>query len=162
MTFRVAISTEPDPQGRDRVDIHTHPYITAACAAGVVTRTTDRVSSRNHCNGIRRMRQLALGCESSWVKSTHDAHENTWKCGELELYFSPSAGGRLKKKKTTPPTYPEDRCPHLAPLLRSSLTWVSWVNECTVLEKGTPFRCTRRLFRSRTRKNKVDHLPYIW
>ena len=30
---------------------------------------------------------LALGCESNWVKSTHDAYENTWKCGELELYF---------------------------------------------------------------------------
>ena len=29
---------------------------------------------------------------------THDAYENTWKCGELELYFSPSAG-ELKKKK---------------------------------------------------------------
>ena len=27
------------------------------------------------------------------VKSTHDAYENTWKCGELKLYFSPSAGG---------------------------------------------------------------------
>ena len=26
-------------------------------------------------------------------KSTHDAHENTWKCGELKLYFAPSAGG---------------------------------------------------------------------
>ena len=22
-----------------------------------------------------------------------DAYENTWKCGELTLYFSPSAGG---------------------------------------------------------------------
>ena len=27
------------------------------------------------------------------VKSTHDAYENTWKCCELKLYFSPSAGG---------------------------------------------------------------------
>ena len=27
------------------------------------------------------------------VKTTHDAYENTWKCGELKLYFSPSAGG---------------------------------------------------------------------
>ena len=26
-------------------------------------------------------------------QSTHDAYENTWKCGELKLYFSPSAGG---------------------------------------------------------------------
>ena len=46
MTFRVAISTEPDPQGTGRVDIHTHPYTTAACAAGVVTKTTDRDSLR--------------------------------------------------------------------------------------------------------------------
>ena len=28
-------------QGTGRVDIHTHPYTTAACAAGVVTKTTD-------------------------------------------------------------------------------------------------------------------------
>ena len=27
------------------------------------------------------------------LKSTHDAYENTWKCGELKLYFSSSAGG---------------------------------------------------------------------
>ena len=27
------------------------------------------------------------------------SYENTWKCGELKLYFSPSAGGRKKKKK---------------------------------------------------------------
>ena len=27
------------------------------------------------------------------IKSTHDAYENTRKCGELKLYFSPSAGG---------------------------------------------------------------------
>ena len=32
--------------GTGRVDIHTPPYTTAACAAGVVTRTTDRDSSR--------------------------------------------------------------------------------------------------------------------
>ena len=38
---------------------------------------------------------------SNWVKSTHDAYENTWKCGELKLYFSPSAGGLKKKKKTS-------------------------------------------------------------
>ena len=29
-----------------------------------------------------------------------DAYDNTWKCSELKLYFSPSAGG-LKKKKST-------------------------------------------------------------
>ena len=39
------------------------------------------------------------GCESNWVKSTHDAYENTRKCGELKLYFSPSAGDKKKKKK---------------------------------------------------------------
>ena len=65
MTFRVAISTETDPQGTGRVDIHTHPYTTAACAAWVVTKTTDRDSSRYTYNGTRRVRQLALGCESN-------------------------------------------------------------------------------------------------
>ena len=44
MTFRVAISTEPDPQGTGRVDIPTHPYTPAAYAAGVVTKTTDKDS----------------------------------------------------------------------------------------------------------------------
>ena len=82
-----------------RVDIHTHPYTTAACAAGVVANTADRDSLRYAYNGTRRVRQLALRCESNWVKSTHDAYENTWKCGELKLYFSPSAGGWEKKKK---------------------------------------------------------------
>ena len=64
-----------------------------SCAAGVVTKTTDRDRLRYTYNGTRRVRQLALGCKSNWVKSTHDAYENTWKCGELKLYFSPSAGG---------------------------------------------------------------------
>ena len=93
MTFRVDISTEPDPQGTGRVDIHTHSYTTIACAVGVVTKPTDRDSSRYTYNGIRRLRQLALGCESSWVKSTHNVFENTWKCGEIKPYFAPSAGG---------------------------------------------------------------------
>ena len=93
MTFRVAISTETDPQGTGRVDIHTHPYTTAACPAGVVTETTDRDSLRYTYNGTRRVCQLALGCERNWVKSTLDAYENTWKGGELKLYFSSSAGG---------------------------------------------------------------------
>ena len=48
-----------------RVDIHTHPYTTAACAAGVVTKTTDRDSLRYTYNGTRRVSQLALGCESN-------------------------------------------------------------------------------------------------
>ena len=39
------ISTAPDPQGPSRVDILTHPYTTAACAAGVVTATAGRDSS---------------------------------------------------------------------------------------------------------------------
>ena len=99
MPFRVAISTEPDPQGTGRVDIITHPYTTIACAAGVVTRTADRDSSRYRYSGIRKTRQLALGSEGNWVKSTHDAYENTWKRGELELYFSPSAGGCKRKKR---------------------------------------------------------------
>ena len=34
-----------------------------------------------------------LDCECNWVKSIHDVYENTWECGELELYPSPSAGG---------------------------------------------------------------------
>ena len=36
-----------------------------------------------------------------FVALTHDAYENTWKCGELliKLYFSPSAGGFKKEKK---------------------------------------------------------------
>ena len=54
-----------NPQGTGRVDIHTHPYTTAACAAGVVTKTTDRDSLRYTYNGPRRVRQLALGCESN-------------------------------------------------------------------------------------------------
>ena len=45
MTFRVGISTEPDPQGTGRVDIHTQPHTTKACAAGVATGTADRDSS---------------------------------------------------------------------------------------------------------------------
>ena len=65
MTFRVAISTETNPQGTGRVDIHTHPYTTAAGAAGVVTKTTDRDSLRYTYGGTRRVRQLALGYESS-------------------------------------------------------------------------------------------------
>ena len=43
----------------------THPHTTAACAAGVVTRTSDRDSLRYTYNGTRRVRQLASGCESN-------------------------------------------------------------------------------------------------
>ena len=58
MTFRVAIFTETDPQGTGRVAIivHTHPYTTAACASGVVTKTTDRDSLRYTYDGTRRVR----------------------------------------------------------------------------------------------------------
>ena len=35
------------------------------CAAGVVTGTNDRDSLRYTYNGTRRVRQLALGCESN-------------------------------------------------------------------------------------------------
>ena len=41
MTFRVATSTEANPQRTGRVDIHTDTYTKAACAAGVVAKTTD-------------------------------------------------------------------------------------------------------------------------
>ena len=44
--------------------INTTRYL-FACAAGVVTKTTDRDSLRYTYNGTRRVRQLALGCESS-------------------------------------------------------------------------------------------------
>ena len=40
-------------------------YLSAACAAGVVTKTTDRDSLRYTYNGTQRVRQLALGGESS-------------------------------------------------------------------------------------------------
>ena len=60
-----SIFTEPDPQETGRVDIHTHPHTTAACAAEVVTKTTDSDSLRYNYNGTRRVRQLAVGCESN-------------------------------------------------------------------------------------------------
>ena len=110
--FRVAISTAPDPQGSSRVDILKHPYTTAACAAGVtaacaagvtvacaagvVTVTTRRDSSRCRYHGNRRTHQLELDCRCNWVTSTQDVYKNTWKCGELTFYFSPSAGGQNK------------------------------------------------------------------
>ena len=40
-------------------------YLRFSCAAGVVTKTTDRDSLRYTYNGTRRVRQLALGCESN-------------------------------------------------------------------------------------------------
>ena len=56
------LSNTTCPQGTGRVDIHTHPHTTAACAAGVETKTTDRDSLRYTHDGTR---QLALGCESN-------------------------------------------------------------------------------------------------
>ena len=35
----------------------------------------------------------------AYICLLHDAYENTWRCIELELYFSPSAGGLKKKSK---------------------------------------------------------------
>ena len=78
---------------RGRIVIWTLPSIRIC--------STTTLSTKYTYNGTRRVRQLALGCESSWVKSTHDAYENTWKCGELKLYFSPSAGGSKKTNKQT-------------------------------------------------------------
>ena len=51
------------------------------------------------------MRVIRLGvyrivhCPHTIEISTHDVHENTWKCGELKLSVSSSAGGYRKKKK---------------------------------------------------------------
>ena len=97
MPFRMAISTAPGPQqGPGRVDIHTHASVCngAACAAGVVTGTAGRDSSRYRYHGNRRTRQ-----KTSWIanaielkRHTTCVYENTCKFGELEHYFSPSAG----------------------------------------------------------------------
>ena len=117
----MVISTEPDPQGTGRVDILTHPYTTAACAAGVVTRTADRNSSRYRYSGIRRTRQLALGCEGNRIKSTHDAYENTWKCGEQKLFFFFLPHYRKIKKNKKKQRYQQYRItrkeehPHITP-----------------------------------------------
>ena len=37
-------------------------------------------------------------CESNHVKSTNDAYEDTWKCGELKALFFPIRR-RIKKKR---------------------------------------------------------------
>ena len=49
----------------DGVDINTHPYTTAAFATGVEPKTTDRDSLRYTYNETQRVRQLALGFEST-------------------------------------------------------------------------------------------------
>ena len=64
MAFRVAInSTAPETQGSGRVDKLTHPCTPAACAAGVVTGTAGRDSSRYRSLGNCRTRHLTLDCE---------------------------------------------------------------------------------------------------
>ena len=40
-----SLSTTPFVEVLDRVDIHTHPYTTIACAAGVVTRTAELIGA---------------------------------------------------------------------------------------------------------------------
>ena len=72
------------------------PYTSIACAAGVVAGAVDRDSSRYRYRGNRRTRQLALDCEGSRVKSTHDEYESTWKCGELKLLFFSPIHRRMK------------------------------------------------------------------
>ena len=72
MPFRVAISTAPGPQGTGRVDILTHPHTTIACAAGVVTRTTDRDRSRYRDSGNQRTRQ-----QTSWIAKAIELNRHT-------------------------------------------------------------------------------------
>ena len=36
-------------------------------------------------------------------QETHDAYEHTWKCGELEIFFSPIRRRKKKKKKKETP-----------------------------------------------------------
>ena len=55
-----------------RVDILTRPYTTAACAAGVVTGTAGRDSSRCRYNENRRIRQIVLDCDWNRVKTTYE------------------------------------------------------------------------------------------
>ena len=63
MQFRAVISAERDAQISGQVDTQTHPYTTIACAAGVVTGTANRDSSRYRNGGNRRTRQLTLDWE---------------------------------------------------------------------------------------------------
>ena len=60
---RYDISTAPDPPGPGHVDILTHSFTTAACAAGAVTATAGVDNSRCRDHGNWRTRQLALDCE---------------------------------------------------------------------------------------------------
>ena len=89
MPFRVAISTAPDPQGSGWFNTLTLPYTTASCAAG----NAGRDSSRYRYHGNSRKCELTLDYECNWVELTRGVYEITWKCGELEPYFFPSAGG---------------------------------------------------------------------
>ena len=74
MPFRVAISTAPDPHGPGRVDMLTHPYTTATCAAGVVTGTAGRDSSfvLSLSRELKDTPENQLDCERNLVELTHD------------------------------------------------------------------------------------------
>ena len=48
--------------------INSPDYYVVETSAGVVTKTTDRDSLRYTYNGTRRVRQLALGCESNYTR----------------------------------------------------------------------------------------------
>ena len=97
----MAISTEPDPQGTSRVDIHTYAYTTAACAAGVVTRTTDRDSSRYPYSGIRRVRQLALAAKATELNRHTTPMKTRESVVSLSFIFPhPPEDGEEKKNST--------------------------------------------------------------
>ena len=53
---------------------------------------------RRHCPYMAGGTIKRQNVNNRLVKSTHDAYENTWKCGELKLYFSSSSAGGCKKK----------------------------------------------------------------
>ena len=72
MPFRVNISTAPDPQGSSRVNMPTHPYTTAACAAGAVTGTAGKDSWRYRYRGNQRTRQ-----QTSRIANTNELNGHT-------------------------------------------------------------------------------------
>ena len=58
------VSAVLDPQGSGRVDMLTHPYTVAACAAGVECRRPPVGTARAVATTeAERARQLALDCE---------------------------------------------------------------------------------------------------
>ena len=79
----------------------------SSCVTTLLANHGQRVSrnashSSNVIGPLRRM-QLIIGTTKV------QAYENTWKCGELKLYFSPSTGELKKQKKTRLP-YPLAQC----------------------------------------------------